>query len=384
MKFAISEFDIVLLTDAGVRTVGLDHPFYIDICRNLKSGKFDKVLELLDAKTKLVEQAAAPLQKLGLTPDVKLTDSSNATESRLTSVATTVDGLEIKGRLADMISDFKRRGIPFTALKLFWEKLQKNPLLVGKESLLDFLTYNNVPLLPNGNFLAYKGVYETDDPKVFASQHDRGFLYTLGQVAELDREKCTVDVLNACGPGLHVGGFAHARGYGNTILDCEVDPADVTSVPKSENCKLRACRVLPVRVHSGNEPYCGDYIDLNKRIVVNSQPAAEGVTTSGQDSVCADTKPKPSGGRTPKKTWYKLVGNRVLTQRKVRCPGDGWTATRPVVSSNDKRVKKAKNVTLRGAREMRTWYKVIPGGLLQRKRAVDKPAGYSSHKPTGF
>mgnify|MGYP000135596539 CR=1 FL=1 len=197
MKFAFSNFEIVLVQPSGVRTVGLDHPFYLEICRALQAGDDDKVVSLLDAKKTIedtlnkcspgsceVREAEDP----GADPDIYM------------------DGIKITGRLADMIVRFKQKGLPFTALRNFWKRVQANPLLVGKESMLEFLRENNVPLLPDGRFLAYKGVYKTDKEDTFQSVHDRNFIYRLGQMVTLNREQCTVDVENACGPGLHVGG----------------------------------------------------------------------------------------------------------------------------------------------------------------------------------
>jgi len=384
VKFTISNDEAVIITPAGPRTVTVSHPFYFEICKALQHGVDAAVIALLDAKTKMVEQAVAPFQRLGIeNTQVTVTDSVDPSCAP-TVVATKVDGLKITGRVAEMITDFKKKGIPFKALQNFWAKLQKNPLLVGKESLLEFLAGNNVPLLPNGNFLAYKGVYKTDDPNVFVSAHDHTFKYTLGTVATLPRESCTVDVNNACGPGLHVGGFSYAAGYGNTMIDCEVDPADVTSVPRTESCKLRACKVLPVRVNVDRKCYEAEYVDLAKQALVKQnilpdEPEAAMAYTPVEESVCADTK--KGGGRNKKTTWYKQVGNKVISQRKVKKPGDDWSDVRPTAQVPGKAISKpVQKVSIKGAAEMRTWYKRLSNGTIDRKRATSKPAGYSSHK----
>jgi len=394
VKFTISNDQAVIITPAGPRTVSTSHPFYFEICRALQHGVDDAVLAFIDAKTKLTEGMAAPFAKLGINNvTATVTDSIDPiTVNPDMVVATTEDGLKITGRVAQMITDFKKKGIPFKALQNFWAKLQKNPLLVGKEGLLEFLTNNDVPLLPNGNFLAYKGVYKTDDPNVFEAYHDRSFKYTLGKVADLPREQCTVDVNNSCGPGLHVGGFSHASGYGDTMIDCEVDPSDVTSVPTGERYKLRACRVLPIRVNKDRTHYTTEYIDLAKQEVVKpelkeplidlDEPSGAMAYTPAEESVCADTK--KGGGRNKKTTWYKLAGNRVLTQRKVKKPGDDWSDVRPTAQVPGKAISKpVQKVSIKGAAEMRTWYKKLSNGTIDRKRATSKPAGYSSHRPKG-
>lgn len=391
MKFTISNNEAVVVTPTGVRTIGMSHPFYFEICKALQHGVDAAVLAFLDAKTAM----AKPFEKAGVGDVVEVRE--NATDPTL-DPDILVDGVKISGKIADMILRFKQKGIPFSALKNFWAKVQKNPQLVGKESMLEFLTHNDIPLLPNGNFLAYKGVTSTDDPKVFRACHDASFLYKLGEYATLPREQCTVDVHNSCGPGLHVGGFGHATGYGNTILDCEVDPTDVVSVPSSEREKLRACRVLPVRVNLDRKVHEAQYIDLNKETVIvipGAEAGHERLEKLRCENVGADTKPaKKSGGRTKKTTWYKAVGKagsgQFISQRKVSCPGDTWSKFKPTVlvlkpatkTSPAKAVSKAgKRVKIKGAAPIRTWYKKLPNGTVDRRRAQEKPPGYSSHKP---
>jgi len=361
MKFAFSNFEVVIISPAGVRTVGLDHPFYMEICRALQSGNDKDVITLLDAKAAI----AKPFEKLSAVVEVK--------ETLVGDPDIYVDGLKISPRVADLILKCKQRGIPFQALKKFWAKVQKNPLLVGKESMLDFITKNNVPLLPNGNFLAYKGVNSTAAPDEFTSVHDASFIYKLGTIATLPLSECTSDVNNACGAGLHVGGFKHASGYGNVMLDCEVDPSDVVSVPVHEHCKLRACKVLPMRVNKDRTHYTQDYILIQNGDVV------QGVAKPPKNQ-CPD---KNAGGRNKKTTWYKKSGGLVMVQRKVVSPGAGWTSTKPTVkASGSKAVSKpVGKLSLPGAQGMRTWYKRLPKGLLATLRAVRKPVGYSSHKP---
>lgn len=391
MKFAYSNFDIVIISDVGVRTVGLDHPFYVDICKAIQKGDEQRVAELLDAKKEIEARALEKVEKI--MPGQDVTVQANA-EDPNADPDIIVDGMPITGKLAGMIMRFKKKGIPIKALKLFWKRVQANPLLVGKESMLDFLQNNAVPLLPDGTFLAYKGVNSTDDPKVFASCHDASFLYTLGKPAGKERSECTVDVNNACGPGLHVGGFNHAKGYGNTILDCVVDPADVVSVPSAENCKLRACKVLPVRVNMDRKVHEAQYLDLAKETMIVNPGAEHRHAREEQErckSVRADTK--KSGGRSKKTTWYKQVGKLVQVQRKVKCPGPEWIATKPAQvihvpqgAGKTRTVlkaisKPAKRLALKGGAEVRTWYKRQPNGTLDRVRAAKKPTGYSSHKP---
>lgn len=368
MKFAISNFEIILISNAGVRAISLDHPFYVEICRALQAGEDEVVLKLIDAKKVIADNIQKIVQGSEVVVNEPIQDASNGGEVNVSpkAISFSIDGVNITGRLYEIIMDFKKLGIPHTALVNFWKKLQKNPQHVGKDSLIRFLEKNHVPLLLNGNFLAYKGVNPTDKKDEFASAHDATFIYKLGQPAVLARENCTVDVNKPCGPGLHVGGFEHARGFGNTIIDVEVDPQDVVSVPSSEDSKLRACRLLPVRVNPDQKCYAESYVDLTGKAIKVGAKAKE-------ESVRAVKKPGKK-----KTTWYCQKGNRLMVQRKIVCPGDGWSATKPAAKVAG---KANKAVSIKGAAPMRTWYRLARSGKVDRVRAQQKPAGFSSHKP---
>jgi hypothetical protein len=47
---------------------------------------------------------------------------------------------------------------------------------------------------------------------------------------------------------LHVGTFAYAADYGDVVLACEVNPADVVTVPYDyDGAKIRVCRYKVVK-----------------------------------------------------------------------------------------------------------------------------------------
>ena len=359
MKFISSNFEIHLSTGTQIAMIGVDHPFYLDICRALKAGDDSEVNRLLDVPGAIVER----FNKVGL---------GTATINTETEVVS-IDGIPISGRVLELITNFKKLHIPYTALLNFWKKLQKNPTHVGKDSMIRFLEHNNVPILPNGNFLAYKGVIKTDKPNVFHSVQDSSFLYKFGVVAELPRDQCTVDIGNCCGPGLHVGGFSHASGYGDTIIDIEVDPADVVSVPTAEDSKCRACKVLPVRVNIDRKCYEEAYIDLQKMEAVGDVSAHEHPPTDKIYKNESALKPK----RKNKTTWYQQQGNRILIKRAVKKPGLGWNSQKPATSKN----KANRAFKLKGAAQDRTWYSYGRNGEIKRVRASIKPGPtWSSHK----
>jgi hypothetical protein len=402
VEVAWSNGNIMVVKDGAVAgVVGPSHPMYADIAAAAQNGEFSKIPEMINAKKRIEDRFNAA----GM--------SCNIVESP-SGIEVVLDGTTIKGRVASMITDFRSRGIPFAALLAFWKKWSKNPLEVGRDSLIDFLEANDVPLLPSGNFIAYKGVHVTNDPFVFISTHDPNFKYVLGVEADLPREQCTVDVENACGPGLHVGGFSHASGYGTVILEVEVNPFNVVSVPRRENSKLRACKVLPRRINTKRAPIETEYINLRSGVhnqgvndkaisnVTGGPLTHAGDPVVGRASFAEDQTPAKApepkaprkGGTAKKTTWYKVINGAVFKQRKVTKPGPEWTDAKPVACSpapaskgavaKPKKATPQQRLAVNSGSVKRTYYRTLPNGLVETCRAAKRPAGWTGERPKGF
>jgi hypothetical protein len=77
---------------------------------------------------------------------------------------------------------------------------------------------------------------------------------------------------------LHIGAFTYAKNFGSDglLLECEVDPADVVSVPKDfSSQKIRACRFIPVAICQ--EQYTSPII-ITKNERTSRQPATQPAT----------------------------------------------------------------------------------------------------------
>ena len=148
----------------------------------------------------------------------------------------------VEGPMIDLILEFYERGLPFNHLTRFYEKLQQNPSYRSRQQLWNFLAKYEFPILPNGNFLAYKGV-EADR----YDRHSRSIKYEDGAVVEMDRSQVSDDPMDACAPGLHVGTYSYANSWARdngVVILVEVNPRDVVRVPydhdhqKCATCKL--------------------------------------------------------------------------------------------------------------------------------------------------
>jgi hypothetical protein len=146
----------------------------------------------------------------------------------------------------------------------FIDKLMSNVSANSVNELYSFLSYKSLPITPEGNFLAYKGVkndfYSSSGNKntvvVQGKVNDQGqILNTLGSTIEVARRSVDDNKDNHCSFGLHVGSFDYAKDWaGSTgrLLVVEVNPADAVSVPT--DCSFQKLRVSKYKVHSDITP----------------------------------------------------------------------------------------------------------------------------------
>lgn len=146
----------------------------------------------------------------------------------------------------------------------FISKLMSNVSANSVNELYSFLSYKSLPITPEGNFLAYKGVkndfYSSSgnsstvvvQGKVNQSGH---ILNTIGSTIEVARRSVDDNKDNHCSFGLHVGSFDYADGWAGPtgrLLVVEVDPADAVSVPT--DCSFQKLRVCKYKVVSDITP----------------------------------------------------------------------------------------------------------------------------------
>jgi hypothetical protein len=153
--------------------------------------------------------------------------------------------------VVEKVLDFAKNKLPLQPILRFINNLMKNPSRRAVQELYKFLEHKNMPITPDGNFLAYKGVQSDYYSKtagsiiVIKGTVKDGKIYNgIGEVIEVERNGVCDDKNLGCSSGLHAGSVAYATefGRGGRVVIVEINPADVVSVPDDCNCqKLRAC-----------------------------------------------------------------------------------------------------------------------------------------------
>lgn len=191
-----------------------------------------------------------------------------------------VDGDEVDGGLSDHILRFMSEddGKRATALVNFLEKVMTNPNQHSRDQLYDWLSRYDFAINDEGNFLAYKGVYNrssgnsvggTDEDMLDDSERKYpyesassgraivdGQVYNgripngVGATVEMPRGDVQHDPSVGCHTGLHAGTWEYASTFtSGPVLLVEINPRDVVSVPTDCDWqKIRTCRYTVVDV----------------------------------------------------------------------------------------------------------------------------------------
>jgi hypothetical protein len=132
-----------------------------------------------------------------------------------------------------------QEGFPIEPMVTFMENLMSNPSRQAVQELYGFLEKNNLPITPDGHFLAYKKV--RDD---YLDCHSGTMDNSVGKIVEMERNEVDDNRNNTCSAGLHFCGhsyLAHFSGARTVIV--KINPRDVVSIPSDYNdAKGRACR----------------------------------------------------------------------------------------------------------------------------------------------
>ena len=150
-------------------------------------------------------------------------------------------GAEFNGTLAKRMIQMLEEGFTIEPMVNFMENLMSNPSKRAVTELYGFLEKNNLPITPDGHFLAYKKVRND-----FKDIHSGTMDNSPGTVVEMERNAVDDDKDRTCSTGLHFCGMSYLPHFGGgdarTVI-VKINPRDVVSIPSDYNdAKGRACR----------------------------------------------------------------------------------------------------------------------------------------------
>ena len=152
-------------------------------------------------------------------------------------------GKQVHSTLADRIVSIVAEGLPVEPWAKFAENVYRNPAEYAREELYLWLSQSDLPITPDGHFLAYKRVRED-----YRDVHTGTFDNSIGATPSMKREDVDSDRSRTCSAGLHFCSKEYLRSFsGARVMIVKVNPEHVVSIPSDyNNAKGRACQYTVV------------------------------------------------------------------------------------------------------------------------------------------
>jgi hypothetical protein len=212
--------DSVSLFPFGEAPITLDssHVNFAAVVEAIKARDFDAAIELASVAS-----------------FVNKVTEGNVT---VTEAGVTFKGNPITGYLADKMVVFLRNGLPIEHYCRFLDNLMANPSMTSRSELFLFLEAADLPITPDGSFLAYKAVRSD-----FKDKHSGKFDNSPGNIHVMARHDVDDDRNKTCSYGFHAAAYEYAKNFmsgDGKMVAVKINPAHVVSVPSDYgNQKLR-------------------------------------------------------------------------------------------------------------------------------------------------
>jgi len=212
--------NIVVVIDNTPHTITSNHISYEKVKEAIRTGDWEVVRNIIEPKKVILEYGAGNIAIQGEKMFWK--------------------GDEFHNTLADRIVSMYQDGFPIEPMIAFMENLMSNPSKRAVSELYQFLEKGNLPITPDGHFLAYKKVR-----KDYLDIHSGTMDNSVGKTVEMERNTVDDDKNNTCSTGLHFCSLAYLDHFGGSdsrVLVLKINPRDVVSIPADYNAtKGRTC-----------------------------------------------------------------------------------------------------------------------------------------------
>lgn len=266
-----------VITPTGI-TVAVDGKVYSVNKQN--SGLYDRALELIKAG----DYASIPdaIDRLSNISKKLQANPENANISiRDRRVYLTVDGVErrLMGYEIDKLIQLSDEGFDVKPISNFAVRVRQNPSEPVQSRLYEFMEYGSLPLVEDGDFIAYKVVGHD-----YKDKHSRTFDNSVGQYVSMPRALVDDNDNVTCSRGLHVCSKEYIKHFlysgRDRLMVVRVRPEDVVSIPVDyNNTKMRTAAYTVIgEITSADDPeFFGKALYVPK---LPEEPEDSGAVTS--------------------------------------------------------------------------------------------------------
>ena len=217
--FIIQGNNVVVVIDNTPHTISKTHITYQKVVDAIKANDWDTVRNVIEPKKVVLEYGKGNVAVQGDTLFWKGREMHNALTSRMIAML--------------------QEGFPIEPMVNFMENLMSNPSKRAVDELYGFLEKNNLPITPDGHFLAYKKVRAN-----YLDVHSGTMDNSVGKIVEMERNEVDDNKDRTCSTGLHFCSQDYLNHFGGErVVIVKINPRDVVSIPSDYNdSKGRACR----------------------------------------------------------------------------------------------------------------------------------------------
>ena len=229
--------NLTVVIGAKTHTISKTHLTYEKVIEAIKANEWDKVKDLIEPKQMIINYGKGNIAIQGETLTYKGRTLHNALSTRMISMI--------------------KEGFNIDPMANFLENLMTNPSYRAVTELYGFLEKCNLPITPDGYFLAYKKVRENytdchtgsvlNKPYALLTENEKNTLpmNVSGVTVELTEEQTVLsmernlvddDRERTCSNGLHFCSRDYLNHFsGERIVIVKINPADVCAIPKDYN-----------------------------------------------------------------------------------------------------------------------------------------------------
>lgn len=217
--YIIQGSQVTVVIGSKPHVVSKSHPMFQRVVDAIKANDWETVDSIIDPKKMVLDYGNGNIAIEGDKLFWKDEEFHSSLSVRM--IRMLQDGFDIKPMVA------------------FMENLMLNPSKRAVTELYGFLEKNNLPITPDGSFLAYKKIRQD-----YKDCHSGTMDNSVGKVVEMERNKVDDDQNRTCSTGLHFCSRDYLNHFGGErIVIVKINPRDVVSIPTDYNdSKGRACR----------------------------------------------------------------------------------------------------------------------------------------------
>jgi hypothetical protein len=219
INFILTEKALTVFADNVVYTCHSEDTRFEDAVYFVKSGDLGQLIDLIK-----------PIEAIR-------TYVSTNQRIEIKDGAVYFDNEEIHNYTAMRMLNMHREGLPIEPIVNFMVNLASNPSKRAVDGLLEFLEIGELPLTPDGHFLAYKRVRAN-----YKDVHSGTIDNSVGALVEMKRSEVQDDPSITCSHGLHFCSLDYLAHFsGERIMVLKINPRDVVSIPTDYNNSKGRC-----------------------------------------------------------------------------------------------------------------------------------------------